>query len=412
MQKKTIVVIGGGAAGYMGAITAAENFPEFEVILLEKSKEVLAKVRISGGGRCNVTNVENHHKKLSKNYPRGGAFLLNLFKLFDSDSTRKWFESRGVALKAEKDGRIFPVTDDSETIVTCLQYNAKKAGVRVVASTGVKNIALLEGVENERFAVELISGKTILAFSILYATGGSPMIHGYNILQGLGFQIQPPVPSLFTFNLLKSDIVTLSGLSVPNALVKVAGEKLQNDGPLLITHWGFSGPAILKLSAWGARFFADRNYKFKILINWCNLDIKNIEMTFDEIKKSNPKKIIASNPLLNIPTRLWQWICEQSEIEKDLLWLDISNKKRNKLVENIANCPFEIDGKSTFKEEFVTCGGVDLAQIDKDSMESKAIKGLYFAGEILDIDAVTGGFNFQAAWTTGFVAGINIGNGV
>jgi predicted Rossmann fold flavoprotein len=409
MQKK-IVIIGGGAAGFMGAITAAEKFSDYEIILLEKSKDVLAKVRISGGGRCNVTNVENHHKKLSKNYPRGGLFLLNLLDIFDTQATRTWFEARGVPLKVEKDGRIFPISDDSETIINCLLYNAKKAGVKVVTSAGVKNIIQISESENERFSLELLSNKAINAYSVLYATGGSPMIHGYNMLQTLGFQINSPVPSLFTLNLQNSNITELSGLSVPNAIVKVAGDKLQTDGPLLITHWGFSGPVILKLSAWGARYFNENDYKFKILINWNgDFGTKDVESQLDTIKKNNPKKVIVTNPLFNIPSRLWAWLCVQSGIEINLLWLDISNKKRNKLVENITNCPFEINGKSTFKEEFVTCGGVDLAQIDANTMESKTVKGLFFAGEILDIDALTGGFNFQAAWTTGYVAGLNLG---
>jgi predicted Rossmann fold flavoprotein len=410
MQKKTIVIIGGGAAGFMGAITAAETFPDCEVILLEKSNDVLAKVRISGGGRCNVTNVESNPKKFSKNYPRGGAFLLNLFSEFNSKDTIIWFENRGVPLKAEKDGRIFPVSDSSESIINCLIDAARKAGVKIHVSSGVKNIAQIIGNETERLAIELFSLQIINAYSVLYATGGSPSINGYNILQSLHFQINTPVPSLFTFNLLKSDIIALSGLSVGNVAVKVAGEKMQNDGPILITHWGFSGPAILKLSAWGARYFAETEYKFKILINWCNeFSNKEVELAFDQIKLTNPKKVIQTNPLFNLPSRLWLWMCAQSEIEPNLLWLDISNKKRNKLIENITNCAFDINGKSTFKEEFVTCGGVDLFQISNKTCESNTIKGLYFGGEILDIDAVTGGFNFQAAWSTGYVAGKNLG---
>ncbi len=410
MQKR-IVIIGGGASGFMGAITAAEHFPEAEIILFEKNREVLGKVRISGGGRCNVTNVEKTPKKFAKNYPRGAGFILNLFNQFDAAATINWFESRGVPLKAENDGRMFPTTDKSESIINCLLYKARTLGINIKTSAGVKAIEVIDNEQvNDRFRLELFDGEVINAYSLLYATGGSPTINGYNILQSLDFQINKPVPSLFTFNLKLDDITNLSGLSVPNAAVRVVGEKLDSEGPLLITHWGFSGPAVLKLSAWGARTFCEKDYKFKILINWDKLlNTNRISDEFDQIKKSNPKKVVSTNPLFGLPSRLWQWLCEKSEIEKELLWLDISNKKRNKLLENLVNCPFEINGKSTFKEEFVTCGGVDLSEIDANTMESKRINGLFFSGEILDIDAVTGGYNFQAAWTTGYVAGLNLG---
>jgi predicted Rossmann fold flavoprotein len=409
-MQKTILVIGGGASGFMGAITATEYFPEAKVILLEKNKEVLGKVRISGGGRCNVTNTERVPKKFSKNYPRGASFLLKLFEFFNAEDTIKWFNARGVALKTEKDGRMFPDTDKSETIIECLIAHSRKNKVDIRTSAGVKNIMQLLDNDIDRFEVELFSGEKLTAYSIQYATGGSPTLQGYSILQSFDHQINSPVPSLFTFNVAESSIIDFSGLSVPNVSVRVVGQKLETEGPLLITHWGFSGPAILKLSAWGARYLNDVNYKFQILINWCNhLDSRLIPHELDQIVISNPKKNIQSNPLFGLPARLWTWLCSLSDISKELLWQDISNKKKNKLIENILRCTFAINGKSTFKEEFVTCGGVDLSDIDPKTLESKKVKGLFFSGEILDIDAITGGFNFQAAWTTGYVVGKNIG---
>jgi predicted Rossmann fold flavoprotein len=403
------VIIGGGASGFMAAIKAAESDTTSKIILLEKNREVLGKVRISGGGRCNVTNVEKNPKKFSKNYPRGGAFLLNLFKQFNANDTIEWFENKGVSLKVEPDGRMFPTSNKSETIVECLVGSARKNKVEIWTSSGAKSIQLIENKTNERFEIELFSGEKIKAYSILYAAGGSPNISGYNILQPFDIQINKPLPSLFTFNVPDSDIVSLAGLSLANVAVRIVGQKLESEGPLLITHWGFSAPVILKLSAWGAVLFNELDYKFRILINWAN-DLNNNELNsqIDQIKKTNPKKTIQSNPMFQIPTRLWIWLCEKAEIEPNLLWLDISNKKRNKLIENLQNCPFEVNGKSTFKEEFVTCGGVDLSEVDSETLESKKVPGLFFSGEVLDIDAVTGGFNFQAAWTTGFVVGKNI----
>jgi predicted Rossmann fold flavoprotein len=410
MQKK-IVIIGGGASGFMGAITAAETFPEAKIILLEKNREVLGKVRISGGGRCNVTNSEKIPKKFSKNYPRGAAFLLKLFDVFDQNDTVNWFETRQVPLKIEKDSRMFPTTDKSETIIECLTYTARKLKIDVITSAGVKNIFQLTDNELDRFELELFSGEKLKAYSIQYAAGGSPTLQGYHILQAFGIQINTPVPSLFTFNVEGSGIIDFSGLSVANTSVKIVGQKLEADGPLLITHWGFSGPAILKLSAWGARILGENEYKFKILINWCNqLLSKELIESIGQLQSTNPKKIIQSNPLFGLPSRLWIWLCEQAEISKELLWLDISHKKKNKLLENLQNCAFTINGKSTFKEEFVTCGGVKLEEVNAQTLEAIKVPGLFFSGEILDIDAVTGGFNFQAAWTTGYIVGKNIGN--
>jgi predicted Rossmann fold flavoprotein len=401
-----IAVIGGGAAGFMAAITAAENNPNAKVIIFEKGPEVLNKVRISGGGRCNVTHNEPNPKKLSHAYPRGAKFLLKLFNSFNAIQTIDWFEKRGIELKTEKDGRMFPITNSSETIVNCLWQAAKKSNVEVRKSCLVKSIAKIDELT---FQLELINHEFLQVNKIIYATGGSPSINGYSLLKNLNINILPPVPSLFTFHLDNTDIINLSGVSVQNASVKVGGQKLQTDGPLLITHWGASGPAILKLSAWGARYFAEQNYKCQILINFISqIPVNKVIDEVNLFKKNNFKKIITSNPMFDIPGRLWSWFCEYSGIEVDLKWLDVSLKKQNKLIESLTNFSFQTNGKSTFKEEFVTCGGVDLEEIDNETMESKRIKGLFFAGEVLNIDAVTGGYNFQAAWTTGYIAGKSV----
>jgi predicted Rossmann fold flavoprotein len=406
MSRKQIIVVGAGAAGFFGAITAAENNPTAKVILLEKNRTVLNKVRISGGGRCNVTHDCTDNKKLSKFYPRGGAFLRSLFKQFNVQNTIEWFKNEGVSLKTEPDGRMFPTTDNSETIAQALEQKARKLGVDVRTSFGVKNILI----ENHRIkGLELLDGEIMEADSVLITTGGSPNITGYQWLMDLGHSIIPPVPSLFTFNVPNSPFHELAGVSVPKATVKVAGKKLLQDGALLVTHWGFSAPAVLKLSAWGARELAELHYDFQILINWIpDVNENQVRDFFLTYKKNNPKKLIQSNQLFDLPARLWKKFCELSEIDENLRWIDLTIKHTHKLVENLLNSSHKVQGKTTFKEEFVTCGGIDLAEINPQTMESKLIKGLFFAGEVLDIDAVTGGFNFQAAWTTGFVAGKNL----
>lgn len=406
MSRKKIVVIGGGAAGFFGAIRAAEQNPEAEVLLLEKNRTVLNKVRISGGGRCNVTHACFDDKKLANFYPRGGSFLKPLFKIFNPRSTIDWFQQKGVALKIESDGRMFPTTDSSETIALCLENEAIRKGVQVKTSTGVSKIHPKEGTG---FVLDLLDGTSQDVDAVLVTTGGNPNVEGYRWLADLGLNILSPLPSLFTFNTPEGVFKDLSGVSVPNANVKIAGKKLKQDGPLLVTHWGFSGPAILKLSAWGAKELAEVEYKFSTLINWCGETSENeVREQWAAQKKLHPKKVIQSNQLLGIPSRLWKRLCELAEIDEQLRWIDVSNKQLNKLTENLINCNQSVLGKTTFKEEFVTCGGVDLNEINPDTMESKKIKGLFFAGEVLDIDAVTGGFNFQAAWTTSYVAGSNI----
>ena len=406
MTKKQIIVIGGGAAGFFGAISAAENNPDAKVILLEKNRTVLNKVRISGGGRCNVTHACFDNKQLAKFYPRGGSFLRSLFNQFNAQDTVKWFENQGVELKKEADGRMFPISDNSETIALCLEQKAKKMGVTVMTSFGVNKIIFKN---HQITGLELQSGEILPANVVLITTGGNPNITGYQWLMDTGHRIVPPVPSLFTFNVPTSHFHDLAGVSVQKVSVKVAGKKLIQDGALLVTHWGFSAPAVLKLSAWGARELADLTYDFTAIINWIpDVSENKIRQTFDEIKKSNPKKLIQSNQQFELPSRLWKRLCELSEIDENLRWIDLTVKHTNKLIENLMNSSQKVQGKTTFKEEFVTCGGIDLSEINPETLESKIIKGLFFAGEVLDIDAVTGGYNFQAAWTTGFVAGKNM----
>ncbi len=406
MTKKQIIVIGGGAAGFFGAIVAAENNPDAKVILLEKNRTVLNKVRISGGGRCNVTHACFDSKQLAKFYPRGGAFLRPLFNQFNVQNTVQWFENQGVELKKESDGRMFPITDNSETIAQCLEQKAKQLGVTVMTSFGVSKI---NHEDNKITSLELQSGGILPTDSALVTTGGNPNITGYQWLMDLGHTIISPVPSLFTFNVPTSHFHDLAGVSVQKASVKVAGNKLIQDGALLVTHWGFSAPAVLKLSAWGARELADLLYDFTAIINWIpDISEKKIREIFGEIKKTNPKKLVQSNQQFELPSRLWKRFCELSEIDENLRWIDLTIKHTNKLIENLINSSQRVQGKTTFKEEFVTCGGIDLSEINPETLESKLIKGLFFAGEVLDIDAVTGGYNFQAAWTTGFVAGKNL----
>jgi predicted Rossmann fold flavoprotein len=406
MSKKQIIVVGGGAAGFFGAIAAAEKNPDAKVILLEKNRTVLNKVRISGGGRCNVTHACFDNKQLAKFYPRGGSFLRPLFNQFNAQNTVQWFEKQDVTLKEENDGRMFPITDNSETIAQCLEQKARQLGIEVRTSFGVKSIKISE---QKVVGIELMTGEIMQADSLLITTGGNPNSEGYQWLADMGHQIISPVPSLFTFNVPDSPFLDLSGVSVPHATVKIAGKKLLQDGALLVTHWGFSAPAVLKLSAWGARDLAELYYDFNIVINWIPTTSENIiRETIAQIKKSNPKKLIQSNQQFEIPSRLWKRFCELSEINEDLRWIDISGKHINKLIENLINSSHKVKGKTTFKEEFVTCGGINLSEINPETMESKIIKDLFFAGEVLDIDALTGGFNFQAAWTTGFVAGKNL----
>jgi len=402
-----IVVIGGGAAGFFGAITCAEANPDLRVTLLEKSNKLLSKVRVSGGGRCNVTHHCFIPSVFSQHYPRGAKQLKEAFKTFGATETIAWFEQRGVKLKAEADGRMFPVTDNSETIIDCLMQQARKAGIAIRTGTGVERVEPKTGADGTRqFELYLSNGQTITADRVLISTGGNPKSGGYDWLRELGHAIQEPVPSLFTFNVPDSPLKELQGVSVPKARVRIAGQKLEYEGPLLITHWGYSGPAVLKLSAWGARRFHEQNYHFTALINWIpGQTEESLREHLQQYRDSHPKKVVGTNPLFGLPQRLWKALMLLAEIPAETKWGELPAKNTNKLVEALLRAPFEVKGKTTFKEEFVTCGGVELSQVNMKTLESRLQPGLYFAGEVLDIDGITGGFNFQAAWTTGYLAG-------
>ncbi len=402
-----IAIVGGGAAGFMAAITAAENFPEARVMILEKSNKVLGKVRVSGGGRCNVTHRPHAPAVFAKSYPRGAPLLKKyLLAAFDAAATVQWFGERGVRLKTEEDGRMFPVTDTSDTVVFCLMEAARNAGVAVLTGVTVSGFTL----ETGRFKLSLKGSETVVADRLLVATGGYPKPEGFSWLTEHRHVIAPPVPSLFTFNMPGNDVLTLAGVSVKTATVRVTGTKLMETGPLLITHWGLSGPVILKLSAWGARELAARNYRFEIRINWTGtFHPEQVRDFLLDLKENHPKQQLEAHPQFGIPARLWKILAAKAGIEPGRKQGELTNKVLNRFTELLTNGMFEVSGKTTFKEEFVTCGGVGLEAVDPQTMESRSVKGLFFAGEVLDVDGITGGFNFQHAWSSGYVAGKNIG---
>lgn len=396
-----VAVIGAGAAGFFAAISCKQHHPEAEVILFEKTSKLLTKVKVSGGGRCNVTNGFEGVSGFAKHYPRGEKQLKKAFGQFYSKDTIEWFETRGVQLKVEPDGRMFPVTDDSQTIIDCLTREVKKLGVIIKTAEPIRKILP----EENGMCIQLNSGLEMFS-KVIVTTGGQPKLDGFKWLGDLGHTIVEPVPSLFTFNMPKNPITKLMGLSVPNATVRIQGTKLMQNGPLLITHWGMSGPAVLKTSAWGARILHDLNYQFVAHINWLGV-VKEQEAreTIQDMQTASPKKQLKNLCPFELPQRLWDFQLEKCEIELDKPWSELSKKQINKLVEALTNDQFSVSGKTTFKEEFVTAGGIDLADVDFNTMESRKVPGLFFAGEVLNIDGVTGGFNFQAAWTTGFIAG-------
>ncbi|MGJ5674603.1 MAG: NAD(P)/FAD-dependent oxidoreductase [Nostochopsis sp.] len=411
MTKLQIIIVGGGAAGFFAAIAAAKANPRAHVILLEASHQPLAKVRISGGGRCNVTHACFETRELVKNYPRGSKALLGAFTRFQPKDTITWFQAHGVELKTEADGRMFPITDSSETIVNCLMNAAKAAGVELRIGTGVTSVKLGAASPNNsllsHFEVILKSGEKLQCDRLLLATGSNPI--GYKIAQQLGHTIDSPVPSLFTFNIKNQKLTELAGVSVnPVKLRLIVPEypDIEQTGPLLITHWGLSGPAVLKLSAWGARMLHSSNYQATLVINWLpHLKQEQVRQQLLTVKNNSPKRLIASHRDVDLPHRLWQYIVACVGISVENRWAELSNKTLNQLVQELTQGQYSINGKGVFKEEFVTCGGVNLKEINFKTMESKLVPGLYFAGEILDIDGVTGGFNFQSAWTTAYLAG-------
>ena len=395
-----IAIIGGGAAGFMAAITAKLHNGKNEVVLFEKSNKVLAKVKISGGGRCNVTNACFSVSQLIKNYPRGEKFLKNAFHHFYTQDTIDWFESRGVPLKAEADNRMFPISDNSQSIVDCLMNEIDKLGVELKLQSVISKI---EKIENQ-FLLEINHQENYFD-KVIIATGGSPKLSGFDWINNLQKNIIEPVPSLFTFNIPKDGITELMGVVASNATVRIQGTKIKHSGPLLITHWGISGPAVLKTSSFGARYLFDNNYNFNVQINWTDFSEEEYQNLIAQNKTSN--RLITNKNPFEIPSRLWNFIVQKSQISELKKWNELSKKDVNKLLNHLMNDVYAVKGKTTFKEEFVTSGGVDLNDINSQTMESKNCKGLYFCGEVMNIDGVTGGFNFQAAWTSGFLAGKN-----
>jgi len=395
-----IGVIGGGAAGFFAAIHASG--PGREVTIFEKSPKLLSKVKVSGGGRCNVTHRPMEISKLVKNYPRGEKFLKRVFPKFKSDDTIKWFESRGVALKIETDGRMFPISDSSQSIIDVLLKEAQKLNISIRKSCGVKSISP----EATHYKLDTDAGVFVVD-KLIIATGGHPKLDNYSFLKNLNHSILDPIPSLFTFNTPKESLRELMGLSVTDGIVKIEGTKMTYRGPVLVTHWGVSGPAVLKLSAFGAQWLKDKNYFATVLINWNGgFGEEEFGAHIKSYTLAHPNRKIESNSLFDIPARLWEHFCERSVIENGQLYSTLSKKQINKLVQNLFCYTLKVEGKTTFKEEFVTAGGIALDEVNPETLESKYHPNLYFAGEVLNIDGITGGFNFQAAWSTGFLAGI------
>jgi predicted Rossmann fold flavoprotein len=402
-----IIVVGGGAAGYFGAIAAAENYPQAQVTLLEATRHPLSKVRISGGGRCNVTHACFEPAAFVQHYPRGSKALRGAMTRFQAQDTVRWFGDRGVSLKTEPDGRMFPTTDNSETIIDCLTRFAAKAGVVIRTSAAVESVER----QAARFSLILKSGEVLKCDRLLLATGSSPI--GHRLAQSLGHSIEPPVPSLFTFNILDPQLRELAGVAIEPVQAKllIPNQKaLEQTGPLLITHWGLSGPAILKLSAWGARVLHDQRYHATLQVNWLPAyHPEKLRQELLAVKAQLPKRSIAANCPLILPRRLWQYFISKVGITPETRWAEFSSKQLHQLMELLTQSRYEIQGKGVFKEEFVTCGGVKLKEVDFKTMESRCCPGLFFAGEILDVDGITGGFNFQSAWTTAWLAGQAIG---
>jgi predicted Rossmann fold flavoprotein len=399
-----LVVIGGGAAGFFCAVTAARMNPALEVVIVEKTGKLLSKVRISGGGRCNVTHACFSIPEIIKKYPRGEHFVKKTFHRFFTEDTIAWFKERGVLLKTEEDGRMFPVTDSSETVINCLMREAEKFGVVIRMNRDVKNIIT----DSERWNLEYADGETEKADSVCVACGGYPKDPMFDWLKRTGHSVQSPVPSLFTFNMPGNSITALMGISAV-VRIRIQGTKLEERGPALITHWGLSGPAVLRLSARGAKDLARMNYSCTAIVNWCpELNEEQAREKLHENRASAPAQRVIGRNGFGIPARLWEHLCRESGVSDAIRWSDLPAASLNKLVRNISAQELKVEGKTTYKEEFVTAGGITLSEINPQTMESRVVKGLYFAGEVLDVDGITGGFNFQHAWTSGWIAGMSV----
>ncbi len=404
-----VVIVGGGAAGFFAAIAVAEANPAAAVTVLERGPQFLQKVRISGGGRCNVTHHCFEPRELSARYPRGGRALIGMFRRFQARDTVAWFEARGVTLKTESDGRMFPTTDTSETIINCLLGEARRAGVALRANCPVEQAAANPG---GGFTLTLADGETVVCDRLLLALGGARTPALGKLATQLGHTLEPPVPSLFTFHVECPWLRELSGVAV-EAEVAVPGCGLRERAPLLVTHWGFSGPAALRLSAWGAREFHERGYRFPLRVNWLPAwTEEKLAQEFESRRMSNPARLVVNLPVASLPSRLWEKLVLAAGLSAETRWSALSRQGQHALVQQLLRSEFQVTGKSLNKDEFVTCGGVPLSEVDLKTMQSRVHAGLYFAGELLDIDGITGGFNFQAAWTTGWIAGTAMAEGL
>lgn len=399
-----IAIIGGGAAGFFSAITAKETYPNATVAIFERSNHLLAKVKVSGGGRCNVTNGCTDIKELARAYPRGKNALKKAFRIFNTRHTMQWFESRGVPLVIQEDNCVFPLSQTSQSIIDCFLKETNRLGIKIELGKGIKTITPI----NDQLAVEFID-ETVPSKRFdkaIIATGGCTRRKGLEWLEKLNHKIQDPVPSLFTFNMPTESITQLMGIVVDNTLVGIQGTPLKSQGPLLITHWGMSGPAILRLSALGARVLNEKGYHCKVQVNWVNEKNTTIVMeTLTHLVNDHLNKILSNVRPYFLPERLWLYLLEKSGLPETKKWRELGKKGMNKLVTVLTNDVYSVKGKAAFKEEFVTCGGISLESIDVKTMQSRVCKNLYFAGEVMDIDGITGGYNFQAAWTTAFIAG-------
>ena len=406
MASKKVVIIGGGAAGFFCAIQIAEQHPDWDIRILEKSSKILSKVKVSGGGRCNVTHACPDVEKLLQKYPRGQRFLKKSFYQFATQQTIEWFAKNGVKLHTEKDGRMFPMTNDSETIIQCLMQKVNQYKIQVCMNHEVSEVKKI----NTIFEITLGNGQTMQADAVCMATGGMLKSNTFPWLLQMGHTIIDPVPSLFTFNVVEKNITTLMGVAVENATIQWKGTKWMERGPLLITHWGISGPAAIKLSAWCAREMAEANYEGAILINWTpEYNEQTLKMEWLNFRQDYGKREMGSKNPFDLPQRLWHYFLQASQIDLKTKWADLKNTSQQQLIQHLTRTTLNIKGKTTFKEEFVTCGGVDLKDIDSLTMESKMVTQLHFAGEMMDVDGITGGFNFQHAWTSGWLAAQHIG---
>ncbi len=400
--KKKVAVIGGGAAGFFAAINVKENYPNAEVTIFEKSAKVLSKVKVSGGGRCNVTNGVNSIKELALAYPRGGNKLRKAFGVFSNKHAFEWFENKGVPLVVQRDNCVFPQSQNSQSIIDCFFNEINRLSIIIEYKMTVTHICEVDDKLQLSFNKQ---EKKLLFNKVIVATGGSPKRKGLEWLEKINHKIEEPVPSLFTFNMPSETITELMGIVVEKALVSIQGQKLKSEGPLLITHWGMSGPAILKLSAFGARILSNLNYEFKVQISWVNtLNNDEVRQELQKIVNQNPKKQLSTIKPYQLQNRLWLYLLQKVGLPADKPWQEIGKKNLNKLVNVLTNDLYSVSGKTTFKEEFVTCGGVSLESVNFKTMQSKIVNNLYFTGEVLDVDGITGGYNFQAAWTTAFIA--------